>query len=329
MPADFKPLVLIGASAGGVTALRRLASELPADLQAPVAMVLHIGPHPSHLPELLQAAGPLPASHAHDGQLLRPGHLYVAPPDHHMLIDGPVLRLTRGPKEHHSRPAIDPLFRSGALSHGSSVVGVVLTGLLDDGTAGLQAIKECGGTAVVQAPEDAEEPSMPLSALKHVQVDHCVALKGMAALLVELTRRPPGPALQPPPKWLHEHDLALGKGDPMEHLEAIATPSTFVCPDCKGGLWTISGSRPIRFICHVGHSFTLQTLLHAQALATDEALWTAIRALQEKRLLFDKSAEALRSEGDDAQAQWSAQEARALQRQERLLRHLVEVPPPS
>jgi two-component system chemotaxis response regulator CheB len=319
-------IIVVGASSGGVHALRVLFAGLPATLPVPLVVVLHIGNQPSRLPQLLSAAGALPARHPVDGERLLAGRAFIAPPDHHLLIDGPVLRLTRGPKEHHTRPAIDPTFRSAALSHGPNALGVVLTGGLDDGTAGLQAIKDCGGLAVVQRPDDAEEPSMPLSAMHNVPVDHCVGLANMASLLVKLAHEPPRSQLQPSPRWAHEHDISLEKGDAMEHLEAIAAPSTFVCPDCKGALWQIQGARPLRFICHVGHSYTLNTLQHAQSVATDEALWTAIRSLQEKRLLRERIAKELRLDGDTGQADEAEAEAAALARQERALRQLVEVP---
>ena len=234
-------LVVVGASAGGVQALRALAAELPADFPCALLVVLHVGAHPSILPRLLSRSGALSATHAVDGEPYRPGHIHVAPPDHHLLVDGARLRLARGPKEHHARPAIDPLFRSAALAHGPGVVGVVLTGRLDDGTAGLQAIKAGGGITVVQDPADAIEPSMPASALRHVQVDHCVPLAGIGALLDSLVRtdvapRAAAPEIEVASTMTHEHALSLSLGDPMQHLQAIAAPSPFVCPDCSGGL---------------------------------------------------------------------------------------------
>jgi two-component system chemotaxis response regulator CheB len=184
-------IIVMGASLGGVPALMQIASVLPDDLPAPVLIVLHVGQQPSILPSLLAANSRLPAAHARHGQEIRPGHLYVAPPDHHMLVvDGRIV-LTRGAREHHTRPAIDPLFRSAALAFRQEAIGVVLTGQLDDGTAGLQAIKEHGGLAVVQDPEDAFASSMPLSALRYVEVDHCVPLGLIPMLLTTLASAPP------------------------------------------------------------------------------------------------------------------------------------------
>jgi two-component system, chemotaxis family, protein-glutamate methylesterase/glutaminase len=297
-------IIVIGASAGGVLALQRLAAELPAGLGVPVLVVLHVGAHPSVLPELMSASGPLPAAHAQTGQELEAGRIYIAPPDHHMLVAGTAIRLNRGPKEHHSRPAIDPLFLSAALSRGADVIGVILTGMLDDGTFGLQAIKECGGTAVVQDPTEAAEPSMPLSALENVEVDHCIGLADMAALLTSLASVPPA-ASSPrrrEERLNHERALMLFEGDAMEHLTAIAKPSPFVCPDCRGGLWEVDQSKPVRYRCHTGHAFTIRTLQHALWSASDEAVWAALRALQEKGELIKHMAMSAKAAGDEQRA---------------------------
>jgi two-component system chemotaxis response regulator CheB len=180
-----RDIIAIGASLGGVEALRRLAGALPAELPAATLVVMHIPPDsPGYLPAILADAGPLPTMAAVDGASIERGHIYVAPPDHHLLIDGSGhLRTTRDPKENKARPAIDPLFRSAGAAYGARVIGVILTGALNDGTAGLYMIKQCGGTAIVQDPSDATEPSMPLSVLRNVQVDHCVSLERIAHCL--------------------------------------------------------------------------------------------------------------------------------------------------
>ena len=325
-------LVVVGASLGGVQALQTLASMLPADFAAPLLVVLHIGSHRSILPQLLSARGPLPAAHAADGEPLAPGRILVAPPDRHLLVRDGRVHLDPGPKEHFSRPAIDPLFRSAALSHGPGVVGVVLTGLLDDGTNGLQVIKACGGVAVVQDPADAFEPSMPQSALRYVEVDHCVRLDELAGTLAQLLAAPRGHAGpgEPAPEAhaAHELDLLLARGDPMKHLEAIGSPSTFVCPECRGSLWVIQGAQPHRYRCHTGHAFTLRTLEHAQSIATGEALWTAVRALQEKEKLMEQVALQRRAEGDAREAERLEAGARAIAQQAGVLRRLIETGPP-
>ncbi len=254
-------LIVVGASAGGVPALLQLTAGLPAALPAAVLVVLHVGAHRSMLPVLMDGRSPLDVAHARHGEALVAGTVRVAPPDHHVLVADGHLQLTRGPKVHHSRPAIDPLFRSAALAYGAQTVGVVLTGMLDDGTAGLQAVKSCGGVAVVQDPLDATEPSMPASALRHVAVDHCLPLAGMPALLTRLAQAPV--AGGPPADHAalkHEQALLLAEGDAMDHLRAIAEPTAFACPECHGGLWEMRDSLPPQYRCHTGHGFSERSL---------------------------------------------------------------------
>ena len=321
-------VIVVGASQGGVPALMQLASALPADLAAPVLVVLHIGEHRSILPALLARDASVRTSHAQDGETIRAGHVYVAPPDHHMLLVGEKITLTRGPKEHHTRPAIDPLFRSAALAHGSDVVGVVLTGNLDDGTNGLQVIKERGGIAVVQDPDDAEVRSMPVSALRYVDVDHCLPLPLIPMLLTTLAAAPPRPAVQTTESVsAHEQALTLREGDAMEHLESIAEPSTFVCPECHGALWKVLDSRPQRYRCHTGHAFTSRTLQDSLAVASDEALWSSFRALQERQMLLQYMAEHDRAVGEARSAERFAAAAERLERQAEVLRGLIEKSP--
>jgi two-component system chemotaxis response regulator CheB len=320
-----RDIVVVGASTGGVRALRVLAAGLPADFAAAVCVVLHVGAFRSSLPELLAAVSALPAAHAAPGDALRPGRILVAPPDHHLLLQDGAVLLTRGPKEHHTRPAVDPLFRSAALSHGPRVIGVLLTGALDDGTAGLQAIKDCGGLAVVQDPATAEEPGMPRSALQAVEVDHCVPLERMAPLLVELVQRAaPMPGPVPPPRLVREHLAGLGSENAMDELRQLGAPSTLVCPDCKGTLWEIGGADPPRYRCHTGHAFSLRTLAAAQQETTENALWSAVRALQEKELLLRKIAVLDRCAGDETHARQAEAEAKELLAQTDTLRRLVE-----
>jgi two-component system, chemotaxis family, protein-glutamate methylesterase/glutaminase len=182
-------VIAAAASAGGIQALRTLLSGLPGDLDAAVLVVVHLAPSsPRYLPEILGKAGSLPCLHPEQGQKVERARVYIAPPDQHMLVDlRGVIRLSHGPKENRARPAADPLLRSAALAYGPGVIGVILTGYLDDGTAGLMAVKQCGGTTVIQDPADAEVPSMPMSAARQVQIDHQVPLSEMAPLLVRLT----------------------------------------------------------------------------------------------------------------------------------------------
>jgi two-component system, chemotaxis family, protein-glutamate methylesterase/glutaminase len=200
-------IIVVGASAGGVEALRVLVGKLPGDLPAAVLVVLHVSPeHKSILPRILTGAGPLPAEHAKDGELLEPGRIYVAPPDRHMVVDDGAVGVTRSPPEGGHRPSVDTLFRSAARFHGARVVGVVLSGALDDGTAGLVAVKERGGVTVVQDPEEALCADMPRSALEHLKVDHCLPIAQIAALIDKLAHQevevhsPIPPLLEPKTK---------------------------------------------------------------------------------------------------------------------------------
>ena len=318
-------IVVMGASAGGVSALMMLVSKLPPAFPWAILVVQHIGNHPSVLPKLLSSRGPLPAAHAQHEEPIMAGKIYVAPPDRHLLVEGGHIRLSKGPKEHFTRPAIDPLFLSAALAYGSRAVGVIVTGTLEDGTAGLQAIKQCGGVAVVQDPDDAQESEMPRSALKYVCVDHCVPISRMAGVLVSLTgRNPVNATIRTPEHLVHEQALALAQGNPMDHLTAIAQPSTFVCPDCSGSLWQLKESKPVRFRCHTGHAYTLKTLGHALAETANTALWTAVRALQEQSLLLQAQIAAQRSAGEHAEAEHLESVMHSVVRQARSLRELAE-----
>jgi two-component system, chemotaxis family, protein-glutamate methylesterase/glutaminase len=254
--------IVIGASAGGVAALLELAASLPRELDAVVGMALHVGSRHSILPELLTARGRMPAIHPEDGQPLRPGIIHVAPPDFHMTFTADRVRLSRSARENHARPAIDPLFRSAALAFGDRAIGVVLTGDLDDGTAGLAAIKQCGGIAVVQDPATAVEPSMPASALQHVAVDHCLPLARIPDTLVQLVGRTPAARGAPAPEPLRREHAIFEGVSVMANLAAMGTSSTLTCPDCGGSLWEVDGSRPLRYGCHSGHAFSARSLEH-------------------------------------------------------------------
>ena len=306
-----RDIVVVGASAGGVAVLLDLAAALPPQFPASVLIVQHIGAHRSTLPQLLEKAGPNRAIHAAHDAPLEHGRLYVAPPDRHLLVHHGRTWLSHGAKENHARPAIDPLFRSAAIAHGPRVVGVVLSGRLDDGTAGLQAIKACGGHAVVQDPDDAEEREMPDSALANVAVDDVVPRHALPRLLTTLVtqpriadRAPPVPAA-----LLREHQLSLSEGNAMEHLDAIATPSKITCPDCHGVLWELRDAHPRRYRCHTGHAYTARTLEASQGLRTEDALWNAMRALHEREALLRTMSAQCRNAGDHDEAERLAKEA--------------------
>jgi two-component system chemotaxis response regulator CheB len=289
-------IIVVGASAGGVEALRDLVHRLPSDLPASVLVVLHVSPdHKSVLPRILSGAGPLPAEHAKEGESLEPGRIYVAPPDRHMVVDDGLVRLTRSPPEGGHRPAVDTLFRTAARFHGARVVGVVLSGALDDGTAGLMAVKQRGGVTVVQDPDQALCADMPRNALSNLKVDHCLPIAAIAALLDKLAHEEVELHSPIPPLLEQETDIALERrreGDrPPGH------PSELACPACGGVLNEVHDGHILRFRCRVGHAYGLASLGAEQQDQLEAALWAAMRALEEQASLHDRLAKRSRDQG--------------------------------
>lgn len=280
-------VIVIGASAGGVEALQTLMAGLPVDLPAVVLVVLHVPPYGgSVLPAILSRSGPLPARHPAHEQPLTERAIWVAPPDHHLAVVDDQVVLTRGPRENGVRPAVDVLFRTAARAQGARVIGVVLSGALDDGTAGLIAVAARGGVTVVQDPADALYPSMPASAIEHVQADHVVPVAEIAELLVRLCKeevvevdRPVSPLLA------IETDMSVMDEDAMDADDRPGRPSGFSCPDCNGVLWEIHDGDLVRYRCRVGHAWSAESLLGEQTEQLDAALWMALRGLEEKAAL--------------------------------------------
>ena len=287
-------IIVIGASSGGVRALETLVGGLPADLQAAIFIVLHVGPRADDmLAAILGRHTNLKCASAADGEPIAIGEVRVAPPDYHLMLEQGRMVLTHGPKENRSRPAVDTLFRSAAAAYGNRVIGVVLTGNLDDGTAGLWAIKRGGGIAVVQDPEDAEYADMPRNARGGVSVDYTVPLKEMASLLTRLTAAP-----------------ALGN-EPAVDDESEVPGIVYVCPDCNGPLREIKigNERLVRFRCLVGHRFSMVTLLEGHAAATESALWSAVVALEHEALFADRAAKHATAQNEPETAAGLAEEA--------------------
>lgn len=284
-----RDIIVIGASAGGLEAMRDIVRELPQDLNAALFIVRHISPSSySVLPSLLTKAGKLAVEHAIDGEPIRSGKIYLAPPDRHMLLEAGRVRLTMGPKENRFRPAIDPLFRSAAYSFGRRVIGVILTGALDDGTAGLWAIKDRGGIAVVQDPNEAQQSSMPLSALNNVDIDYRLPVSEIARLLVRLTREPVSEGGDQPISDQLEIETRIASEDNSldSGITALGELSAFTCPECHGALIQIKNGNALRFRCHTGHAFTTNSLLAELTDAVEDSLWNAIRSVEERvRLL--------------------------------------------
>ena len=277
-------IVVVGASAGGVEALTRLAGALPRDLPAAVFVVLHLPPAgTSVLPSILTRAGGLPAIAAADGDAIEAGRIYVAPPDRHLLVGPGEVNLTQGPRENGHRPAVDPLFRTAALAYGERTVGVILSGALDDGAAGLALVAEHGGTTLVQDPADALAPGMPTAALARTRADH-VAPAGELGALVAASAAARGvptgrPRLAPVPDPLAPADIA------DDEATGIA------CPDCGGSLWLAAEGGVPRFRCRTGHAYSEASLLSRQGSALETALWTALRSLEERVALLRRMSE--------------------------------------
>jgi len=278
-----RDIVVVGASAGGTEALTELVRALPADFPAAIFVVVHFPASASSvLPRILSRAGSLLATHPEDGDTFATGRIYVARPDCHLLVRDGRLSVRRGPKENNSRPAIDPLFRSAARSAGKRVIGVVLSGNLDDGTAGLLSIKQHGGIAVIQAPETAQYSGMPRSAIDHVPVDYVVPIEQMAALLVRLTSDQAGPKELVP---MESDDSPSDEETLADRQTQPGAPSTMTCPECHGSLWETREGALVHFRCRVGHAYTAESLLAHQADQLEAALWTALRSLEEHAAL--------------------------------------------
>ena len=287
-----RDIIVIGASAGGYEALKILVSGLPADLPASVFVVWHMAPEirESVLPYALQKAGNLPAKQAVDGEAIKAGQIYVAPPDFHLLLETDRIRVTRGPKENRFRPAVDPLFRSAAYNFGSRVVGIVLSGALDDGTAGLWTIKYRGGKAIVQDPLDAEFPSMPKSAMREVKVDFCAPVEKIAGILARLVNESAGENIQidmnENEKVKIEIGIAAEDGAYERGVFNLGDLSPFTCPDCHGVLLKLKDGKLVRFRCHTGHAFSADSLLTTLTENVEDSIWNAVRVMEENMMLL-------------------------------------------
>ena len=286
-----RDIVVIGASAGGVTALLELVKALPADFPAPIFIVQHVAPDsPSILPQLLSTVSALKARHPQNGETAEPGVIYVARPDYHLLLEGDEVLVTRGPKENRFRPSIDALFRSAAYTFGPRVIGVVLTGYLDDGTSGLWSVQRMGGVAVVQDPRDAEQPSMPTNALQFVEADYLVPIAELGALLVRLTTEPAParPHLPADQLDLLKVELAIAKQGSGFELGIIekGNLTPFTCPDCHGALTQLIEGKLIRYRCHTGHAYTVSALLSEVTASVESLLYQGMRGLEETKMLL-------------------------------------------
>src|SRR5918997_2437608 len=330
-----RDIVVIGASAGGIQALTTLVAGLPGDFPASILVVVHIPPYAvSRLPEILSRSGPLLATHAQQGEAIAPGRIYIAPPDRHLLVRTGWIELSRGPRENHARPAIDPMFRTAARAYGRRTLGIVLSGALYDGSMGLLAIETRGGMAIVQDPKEAIVDSMPRRAIERVTAEHILPVAEIAAALSDLVRQP----------VIAQGGTSMENAtDAEERLEAVIAEdfveqagngraeetTLFTCPDCGGVLWQGGEGPVLRFRCHVGHAFAPEVLLSQKSEELETALWSSLRLLKEKATLTLQLANRTRTSGNGnaAQAERIADQAKLDERHAQVIQELLEAMP--
>lgn len=293
---DYKTgqIVVVGTSAGGLNALIALIEQLPENFPAPVLIVQHISADATGdvLLDALNKHGKLNCIHAIQGEPVKAGYVYLAPSDHHLMIEkNGRIQVTKGARENRSRPAIDPLFRSAAVAFGNRVTGILLTGYLDDGTAGLIAIKRCGGICIVQDPNDAEYPDMPKNALNQLKVDYCVGIAQMGGLLFKLMARKISKQKAIPEDIQREAKIAERVLSDLAAVNSLGEQVPYNCPGCGGVLWKMQKGSFLRYRCHTGHAYTAAELLAEQTGKIEETMWTALRMFEERRNLLTTIAE--------------------------------------
>lgn len=321
--------IVVGASAGGVQALSALVAGLSRELPAAVLIVLHIPSDvPSLLPDILARDSRLEVAHAINGEKIRHGKIYVAPPDNHLLIEDSHLKLVRGPKENLHRPSIDALFRSVARWAGPRAIGVVLTGARDDGKTGMRAIKQRGGIAIVQDPHEAPFPSMPMSVMQDIKVDYSPLLREIAPLLYKLSQEPAADeGRYPVPDEVEIEaritEQEMESGELIASVEKLGTISKLTCPDCHGALWEIRDEAILRYRCHVGHAYSAESLSEGQSQMLEVALWSAVRALEEKMILSRRIVERARKANRNRAAMLFERRAQEAEEHSSVLRQLL------
>jgi two-component system, chemotaxis family, protein-glutamate methylesterase/glutaminase len=319
-----RDIVVMGGSAGSIEAMAEILGGLPADFPGSIFVVVHFpGSVRSTLPRILSRAGPLPGRHPRDSDPIEPGHIYVAPPNCHLLLSQGHTRLTRGPKENGHRPALDPLFRSAAHAYGSRVVGIVLSGNLNDGTAGLLTVKQRHGVAVVQSLETALYQGMPRSAIDNVQVDYVLSPAEIPSLLTELAAEP-ARALKVVPMSEDESSNSADELAIADRHTQPGIPSTMTCPECHGTLWEVKDEELVRFRCRVGHAYSDEALLVHQSEQLEAALWTALRALEEHSALARRLAGRAGSRGHAHSASSFTEQAMDAEHHASVIRHVLD-----
>src|SRR5690348_14922737 len=329
-----RDIIVIGASAGGIEALTTIVAHLPHDLPAALFVVVHIPSEASSsLAQILSRAHTLPARTAKDKAPIEHGHIYVAPPDRHMVLTPDEVRVVSGPRENRHRPAIDPLFRSAAVNFGRRVVGIVLSGALNDGTAGLLAIKRAGGVAMVQDPATAAFPGMPKSALAYVSIDWSLSLPALADTVVELAtgeiQELEGSVTmeemddEQKSEMRVETDIAGLNPLAVTQAPHYGKISSYTCPDCHGPLWEIQDGPLLRFRCRVGHAFTAESMFEGQVDNVEEALWMALNILEESEQLYTRLASGARERQHRWMSEQFEQTLRTIKERSAVIRRLL------
>lgn len=283
-------IIVIGASTGGFEAIKKIISGLPSDFNASIFIVWHMSPDViGILPEVLNRANEIYAAHAYDNEEIKPNRIYIARPDHHLVLSPGKVRVTHGPKENRFRPAIDPLFRSAAYTYSNRVIGVILSGALDDGTAGLWAVKNYGGIAIVQDPGDAEVPSMPENAIRQVNVDHIIAVSQIADLLVHLANEtlPEKAEIMEDEQTKREIEIAAEENALKKSVMSFGELTPFTCPECHGVLSRLQNENIVRYRCHTGHAYSVDALMAALTEKIEDYLYNAIRGIDESIFLLN------------------------------------------
>jgi two-component system chemotaxis response regulator CheB len=282
---DLKKIIVIGASAGGYQALADLVASIPADRGIAIFAVLHMSKNSMGdvVIQHLQKRTAIICKMGTDLETIQGGHLYLAPPDHHLMLKKGSMRVHNGPRENRWRPSIDVLFRSAAANYGSHVIGIILSGLLDDGTSGMSAIKRSGGVCIVQEPDEALYPDMPTNVLNMVDVDYRVPLSDMGYIVTDQVSKQPEVSSAIPDDVKLEAEITERMVSGMEQLEQLGKHSNLTCPDCGGGLWKISKDGIHRYRCYTGHAYSERLLSEKQSDGVEASLWVSIRMLEERR----------------------------------------------
>jgi two-component system chemotaxis response regulator CheB len=282
-------IIVIGASTGGFEVLKKIIKGLPADFNASIFIVWHMSPDICGvLPQVLNRENKIPVAHAYNHEEIKPVRIYIAPPDHHMLLEKDRILITHGPKENRFRPAVDPLFRSAAYAYGNRVIGVILSGALDDGTVGLWTVKHYGGKAIVQDPAEAEVPSMPENAMREVEIDYCAGVAELPKILVSLSGQPLEDIdVMKDEQTKKEIEIAAEESALNKGIMEYGSLTPYTCPECQGVLSRLQNGNIVRYRCHTGHAYSTDTLLAAITEKIEDGLYGAIRSMDESIMLLN------------------------------------------